>query len=222
MPDIESVRQKETGQHGEPAAPPTVNIVGERVALGPLRRDLIPLYHRWFNDFAVRRTRVRPPRATALEAQEREYDALVSSAERCDFTVYDRATWTPIGDAGLSGIDYRHSSAFFFITIGESAYRGKGYGTETTRLVLDYAFTALGLHGVKLEVAEFNLAGINAYRKAGFREVGRWRQSWMLNGRLWDTICMDCLATEFTSPVLSRIFAPDVPCPGREPDDSLQ
>ncbi len=32
---------------------PIVNIVGRRVALGPLRRDLIPAYLRWFNDFHV-------------------------------------------------------------------------------------------------------------------------------------------------------------------------
>ncbi len=222
MPGAEESRNNETGLQGVLAAPPTVNIIGERVALGPLRRDLLPHYHRWFNDFAVRRTRVRPPRATTLEAQEREYDELATSADRCVFTVYDRATWQPIGDSGLHGIDHRHRSAFFAITIGESAYRGRGYGTETTRLTLDYAFTALGLRSVKLEVAEFNLAGINAYRNAGFREVGRWRQSWLLNGRFWDTICMDCLATEFTSPVLGRIFVPDEPRPSHEVGESLQ
>jgi RimJ/RimL family protein N-acetyltransferase len=211
MPEAE---QGATGQQADPAAPPIVNIAGDRVALGPLRRDLIPLYHRWFNDFAVRRTRVRAPRPTTLEAQERDYDALATSTDRHTFTVYDLATWQPIGDAALQGIDHRHRSAFFAITIGEAAYRGRGYGTETTRLVLDYAFTALGLRSVKLEVAEFNLAGLNAYRRAGFREVGRWRQSWLLDGRLWDIICMDCLATEFTSPVLSRIFVPDEPRTG--------
>ena len=216
MPPTEADRHKNEGQQDELAAPPIVNISGDRVALGPLRRDLIPLYHRWFNDFAVRRTRVRPPRATTLEAQEREYDELATSNDRHTFTVYDRATWRPIGDAALQGVDFRHGSAYFAITIGEAAYRGKGYGTETTRLVLDYAFTALGLHTVKLEVAEFNLAGRNAYRKAGFREVGRWRQAWRLNGRAWDIICMDCLATEFTSPVLARIFVPDEPRSGND------
>ncbi len=36
---------------------------------------------------------------------------------------------------------------------------GRGYGTETTRLMLDYAFTALGLHNVMLTVFVFNAAG---------------------------------------------------------------
>jgi RimJ/RimL family protein N-acetyltransferase len=94
--------------------------------------------------------------------------------------------------------------------IGEPEARGKGYGTETTRLMLDYAFTALGLHSVMLDVSEYNLAGRRAYEKAGFREIGRRRQSDLLNGHLYDLILMDCIATEFESPVLSKVFAPDV------------
>ena len=93
--------------------------------------------------------------------------------------------------------------------IGEGAYRGRGYGTETTRLMLDYAFTALGLHNVFLTVNAYNYAGIRAYEKAGFREFGRRRQCKMRGGRRWDVVYMDCLATEFSSPVLTAIFEPD-------------
>jgi hypothetical protein len=56
-------------------------------------------------------------------------------------------------------VDHRNRSATFGILIGEPECRGKGYGTETTRLMLDYAFTALGLHNVMLTVFEFNPAG---------------------------------------------------------------
>lgn len=191
--------------------PPVVNIVGERVALGPLRRDLLPLYQRWVNDFGVMRTRGRPPGPATLEQQEREYERLTGSADTRFFTVYDRATWWPIGDTGLLGIDQRNGTAGFAISIAEPAFRGRGYGTETTRLMLDYAFTALGLHNVELYVHEFNLAGLHAYRKAGFREIGRRRQCRRMGGRRWDEIAMDCLATEFVSPVLGRVFVPDEP-----------
>ena len=30
-----------------------------------------------------------------------------------------------------------------------------------------------------------------------------------MGGRFWDAICMDCLASEFTSPVLGKVFVPD-------------
>ena len=89
-----------------------------------------------------------------------------------------------------------------------------GYGTEATRLTLDYAFTALGLHSVLLKVYAFNLAGLRTYQKAGFREIGRRREAHHMGGRLWDVILMDCLATDFAragSSVLSAVFAPDPP-----------
>ncbi|MDQ2653063.1 MAG: GNAT family N-acetyltransferase, partial [Chloroflexota bacterium] len=187
---------------------PIVNIVGERVALGPQRRDLLPTYQRWINDFSALRTLGGvAPGPTTLEQEVRWYD--VQSPTEVRFTIYERAAWRPIGTTALHGIDYRNQTAIFGIFIGEAEARGKGHGTEATRLTLDYAFTALGLHSVMLTVAEFNLAGQRAYARAGFRECGRRRQCRWLAGRLWDELSMDCLATEFESPVLAQVFVPD-------------
>ncbi len=108
-------------------------------------------------------------------------------------------------------MDWRGRTAAFGIIIGEADCRGKGFGTEVTRLMLDYAFTALGLHSVMLTTDSFNLAGQAAYRKAGFKEFGRRRQCSFLGGELLDVVYMDCLASEFTSPVLGRVFVPDEP-----------
>lgn len=196
----------------DPEANRVVNIVGERVALGPFRRDLIPAYQRWINDFTTMRTYGTPRPVTAEQATA-WYEKQTIKEERARFTVYELATWRPIGKTALYDIDFHHRSAEFGIIIGEPDCRGKGYGTEATLLTLDYAFTALTLHNVILTVAEFNQAGRRAYTKAGFREFGRRRQCWMMGGRLWDEIYMDCLATEFSSPVLGRVFVPDQPNP---------
>ena len=194
-------------------AAPVVNIVGERVALGPGRRDLLPLFQRWDNDFFAQRTQGDTPKPITLDQEQAWYDqdAVGGSARAVSFIIYRRADSRPLGFAGLKEIDHRHRTAGFVIGIGEPDCRGQGYGTEATRLMLDYAFTALGLHNVVLTVYEYNLAGLQAYRKAGFREFGRRRQSHWMGGRLWDTIYMDCLAAEFVSPVLHRVFVPDQP-----------
>ena len=193
--------------------PPVVNVVGERVALGPLRRDLLPAYLRWANDLAAADRFGVPPRPTTLEQVAAWYDGEGAATDRLAFTIYERPAWRPIGTCDLNAVDHRHGTAYLAIRIGEPDARGRGYGTEAVRLLLDVAFTALGLHNVMLTVSEFNRAGRRAYEKAGFRECGRRRQGVALGGRRWDEIQMDCLATEFESPVLGGVFAPDGPRP---------
>lgn len=191
-----------------PNETPVVNVLGERIALGPHRRDLLSTYQRWINDFAALRTLgAMAPGPTTLEQEAAWYDGQGSNEVR--FTIYKRATWRPIGTTALHSVDHRNRTAAFGIHIGESDARGKGYGSEATSLTLDYAFTALGLHSVMLTVAEFNLVGRRVYEKAGFTEFGRRRQCRWFAGRLWDEVYMDCLAPEFVSPVLARVFAPD-------------
>jgi RimJ/RimL family protein N-acetyltransferase len=114
-----------------------------------------------------------------------------------------------VGTAGLHQIDHHNRSAAFGIVVGEPEYRGQGLGTETVRLVLDYAFCALGLHNVMLSVYEFNQAGWRAYEKAGFQELGRRRECRFMGGKMWDEIFMDRLSTGFESPVLGKTFSVD-------------
>jgi RimJ/RimL family protein N-acetyltransferase len=190
---------------------PIINILGELVALGPLDRKLVPTSQRWMNQFDMLRTLGNLPQPMTLEAETDWFEAAARSTTETTFTIYERSSWRPIGTLDLRAIDYRNRSAEFGITIGEADCRGKGYGTEATRLALDYAFIALGLHSVMLAVFAYNPGAIRTYEKAGFREIGRRRESKWMGGRLWDIIYMDCLATEFTSPVLAKVFAPDEP-----------
>ena len=192
---------------------PIVNVVGELVALGPLRRDLLPTYQRWINDLAAADRIGLLPQPWTIERETEWYEASASATDWVSFTVYERTAWRPVGTCGLIELDHRHGTAAIVMHIGDTADRGKGYGTGAVRLLLDYAFTALGLHNVMLGVDETKLAGRRAYEKAGFKEIGRRRQSIRRAGRRSDEILMDCLASEFTGPVLGRVFAPDEPRP---------
>ena len=204
------MREATAGETND-APPPVLNIIGDQVALGPLRRDLVPLYQCWRNDFHVQRTFGDVPMGRTEEWVTAWYERQATATDALWFTVYERAALRPIGHTDLFHVDYRNRTAEWGILIGEADARGKGYGTETARLMLDYAFTALGLHSVLLTTDEYNLAGRRAYEKAGFREFGRRRECTWMNGRYWDLVYMDCLATGFTSPVLGRVFVPDQP-----------
>jgi RimJ/RimL family protein N-acetyltransferase len=177
---------------------PILNIDGELVALGPLDRDLLPLYQRWLNDFSHARNFNDTPKPWTIDRARALVEARADPAgDAIFFTIYERGSLQPIGYTMLVDISFRHRSAEFAIHIGEDSAHDKGYGTETARLMLGYAFTSLGLHSVYLSVAECNHAGRRAYQRAGFRESGRFRQAWLMGGRFWDEIIMDCLAAEF-------------------------
>ena len=57
------------------------------------------------------------------------------------FLVRDLGAMHVIGSTSLHDIDMRDRSATFGIMIGDPSARGKGFGTEATPLMLDYAFT---------------------------------------------------------------------------------
>ena len=160
---------------------PILNLVGERVALGPLEREHMQLFLHWMNDFSTQRTasdRRGPRTLEALYARHAEGEA---GDDQAWFMIYTTAGWQPVGFTGLRDIDYGARSALFAITIAPGQ-RDAGYGTEATRLTLDYGFTALGLHNILLTVASFNLRGQRAYANAGFRECGR-RSAGLAAGR---------------------------------------
>jgi RimJ/RimL family protein N-acetyltransferase len=183
----------------------TFNIIGDEVALGPLRKDLLPTYHRWINDLESARN-LGGYRPFAFEEEEKWYERLITSDD-IHFTIYERERSRPIGTTSLTDIDHRNRRAEFGILIGERCARGRGLGTEVTKLVLDYAFSAVGLHNVMLRVFAFNKAAIRAYKKAGFKEYGRRRESYFMGGEWWDDVYMDSLSTEFESPVLRDAFS---------------
>jgi RimJ/RimL family protein N-acetyltransferase len=185
---------------------PVLSILGDKVALGPQHRGLLPLYVRWLNDFEVTRTMALGGRPITLEFEESWYNRVSTSERDATFVIYERATLRPIGSTGLHQIDHSDRTAEFGIMIGEKEAWGKGYGTETTRLMLEYGFVALGLHNIMLRAYSYNDRGLRAYQRAGFREFGRRRQAQRLGDQAYDVIYMECLATEFQGTVLTKLL----------------
>jgi RimJ/RimL family protein N-acetyltransferase len=181
----------------QPAAPnpPPLTITGERIGLGPLASDLAESLQRWFNDFVTGRTQGELPEPHTLDRVTARLGRLAAgSPNRICFSIVKLETGIAIGWTWLTPIDYRHGTAEFGIMIGEASARGRGYGTETTRLMLDYALGTLGLRNVLLEVYGNNSAGLRAYEKAGFRVIGRRHESFRTGTLVYDRILMEAAA----------------------------
>jgi len=188
-----------------------ITVEGDKVALGPIRRDLIPLYHRWITDLSTNRFLLARSVSMTLDAEIEWFDGVSKQSNIAMFTIYELPDYRPIGNVDLHKIDATNRSAELGIMIGEANARGRGLGTEAVRLVCDIGFNVLELNSISLVTFGWNVAGQKAYVKAGFREIGRRREARWFNGRYWDDIWYDLLRSEFESPVVRRIMTEGLP-----------
>jgi diamine N-acetyltransferase len=171
---------------------------GDHIRLIPAEALHEDDYRRWFNDFQVQRTSgMMPIPWSEPKFHEWFTRRVLKTNDAVWFSLVDIRSGQLVGFSGIRDIDLLHRTAEFFITIGEAGYRGRGIGTEATLLTLDYAFTMLNIHSILLDVSSASLAGIRAYEKAGFREIGRRSEAVRMGGHLYDWVYMECLSTEF-------------------------
>jgi len=69
-------------------------------------------------------------------------------------------------------------------------WRGRGVGRHLLDALVDRA-RAIGFHKLVLAAFAWNERGLRAYRRAGFRDVGVYREQGRLDGRWVDTIVME-------------------------------
>ena len=183
---------------------PDLLVSGERVALGPLRRDLAETYGRWVNDpevrFGVEYLAVATPESEEAWIEESNKAAGEREPKSVTFTIYDLADGTPVGTCGLFDVSYMQGGANLGISLGER--RNQGLGSEATRLTLDWGFHVLGLQNVLLETLAWNEAAIRAYEKAGFRRIGVRRKAAMSRGGRADVVLMDAIPADFGASVI--------------------
>mgnify|MGYP001609770320 CR=1 FL=1 len=181
-------------------------LIGTKVYLSPLSADDAPLICGWFNDLAITKNLSIASSMVTVPSEQNWLSNACEGKDKSEIVhaIVDIATDTMIGTAGLHRIDLVHGLADFGILIGDNNYHDKGYGTEATKLTLDFAFNILNLRNVRLSVFEFNKRGQRAYEKAGFKLIGRRRKAWPIGGTVYDVIIMDAIAEEFESPFVRK------------------
>lgn len=101
-----------------------------------------------------------------------------------------------VGSVYFRDIDRENRKAEYGIFIGEEEALGKGIGTETAYLALDYAFHELALHRVTLRVLSDNVRARKSYEHAGFVEEAYLHDDVFLQGRYRDVVLMAALNPE--------------------------
>lgn len=156
----------------------------------------VPLLQRWFND---PQTRAHLERYKPIsEITERKFiEKAADPAHGVTLGIVLKRGGRLIGACGLRNVRWKDRTAEFGITIGEPSLRGRGLGTEATRLIVQFAFETLNLHRVQLGVLAHNAAGIRAYEKAGFVREGVQREHCFVGGRYVDHVVYGILARDY-------------------------
>lgn len=172
-------------------------IDGKNIRLGPLKKEYIPHYVKWFNDPEMVQYlgMIRP---MTLEDEEQWYENAIKNQNMIYFAILlmvdDKEHL--IGNCSVA-INWRSKLGHLGITIGEKNNWGKGYGTEAMQLLLNYCFQTLNMHKVELTVYDFNIRAFKSYVKIGFKKEGNHRKSHYVNGKYVDLIQMGLLKDEW-------------------------
>jgi RimJ/RimL family protein N-acetyltransferase len=128
---------------------------------------------------------------------ESDYEAMLESPADVELAIVDQETDKHIGITGIHSISWIARSGEFRVLIGEKEYWGKGYGTETTQLMVAYGFEILNLHKVWLGVNSDHVGAIRTYERAGFAREGELRDEIYRNSRYYNAVRMSILRDEY-------------------------
>jgi len=168
-------------------------LVGNKIYLRPLEIEDLERCVRWINNEEINQF-LLVGRTPFNRIREEEWlRSLYKDQRNIVLAIVLKENDEHIGNVGIHFISWVDRYGILGIMIGEKKHWDKGYGTEATRLMVNYAFNTLNLKRVELSVFEFNERAIKCYLKAGFKEEGRLKNRRFKAGRYWDEIVMAVL-----------------------------
>ena len=163
------------------------------VTIRPITYDDTEDIIRWRNSDFVR-SRFIDQTLFTKESHEKWLKNFVETGKVAQFIIL--LNEKSVGSVYLRDIDYDKKSAEYGIFIGEESARGKGVGTKSARLILEYAFCELKLEKIFLRVYKDNAGAVKSYEKAGFVSNGK-IENIEVNGEKRDVIFMELEKKDF-------------------------
>lgn len=152
-------------------------------------------YCNWLNDGEV--NKYLETRQATVENLREYITKQLNNPNSFFVGIFDKANDIHIGNIKLEPIDWQKKIAVFGIIIGNHGYLGHGIGTQSTQLILNYAFKTMGLNEVELGVISENKRARRAFEKSGFIYRRTIPKAMDHGGVLYDKIVMSVKKDEF-------------------------
>lgn len=171
-------------------------LIGKRVYLRALEKEDLICIQKWSNDPEIRRLTGEVASMGQADA-DKFLERVYNDNTREWFVIIIKENERLIGEAGLLRMFHAWRTTDISIIIGEKDAWGKGYGTESILLLLDYAFRRLNFHRVAIGVVGFNEKAIRFWEKIGFKKEGIQRDGYYYKHKYHDFVMMSILEDEF-------------------------
>ena len=141
-----------------------------KVAIRPLQEEDASISYKWRNNPEIwKYTESKPDMNITYEIELNWLQDVLQRPNEKRFAICVDDDHQYVGNVQLT--DINQGVAQFHIFIGEVVYHGMGIGTKATSLMLDYAFSVLGLNAVYLFVNKNNAVAIKMYENCGFYKL---------------------------------------------------
>ncbi|MBQ7680382.1 MAG: GNAT family N-acetyltransferase [Butyrivibrio sp.] len=165
-------------------------LTGTKVTLRPITEADTPLIVRWRANPRVRHNFIFREEITP-EIHGQWLAERVATGGVIQFIIcVNRMGGRPVGSVYLRDVDRVAQTAEYGVFIGEDDAVGQGYGTETARLVVQWALEVAGLRSLILRVFVENTPARRSYEAAGFRVIQDLPQVRCSDGEIRDMVLM--------------------------------
>lgn len=174
---------------------------GRQVSLRPIQSQDAEVIHRLFEDPEIAiltgsvHTSAPQPSPWSIEALRATYQQWSTAEDRLVLAIIEQGTDAMVGEVVLNDWHEKNRSCGFRTFIGPDG-RGRGLGTEATRMIIRYGLHSLGLHRISLEVYDFNPRARHVYEKVGFTHEGTGRDALRFDHRWIDVHYMSILESD--------------------------
>jgi RimJ/RimL family protein N-acetyltransferase len=171
-------------------------LLGEFVRLTRITKEDLPTINEWGQHIEYLRLLSRS-QAFPTILEDMNWLMEVEREENPTFAIRALEENTLVGICAFKEVRWQARTTYFWIGIGDPANRGRGYGTDATRVLLRYAFMEMNLNRVGLEVFSNNERAIASYKKVGFIHEGTVRDYIFRDGQYLDMHLMGMLRREW-------------------------
>jgi [ribosomal protein S5]-alanine N-acetyltransferase len=155
----------------------------ERIYLREVRlEDVNDDYYNWLNDPEINsylETRFIPQSKENILEYVRKMNG---KSDEIFLAICRKSDGKHIGNIKIGPINWYHRFADVSIILGDKSSWGKGFASESIKLINEFAFKGIGLHKLRAGCYEDNIGSIKAFEKAGYKIEATFKDYLFFNG----------------------------------------